>query len=257
MTVGGVHRLSQRLVNRYEAMTGVDELGVLETVRAVIPVWAIQALVADTIDKFVAAIADSIVTNVPARIAEEIGQSREDSLGCGRLEGMAGMVAMFVANMASQAKVVIVASDASNEFLFGQNRDTAVASARWLLFVGNRLLLIGKSTWNLLLLGLLGLDFGCDALCSAIDDAAVLNEALDHPVSASGAVNAVIYAGRAEIIIATVAYAAVEVLVLHRLVAVVAVDDPRSAHVARLRAECKARVVVGSCEVVEEAYRWR
>jgi hypothetical protein len=70
-------------------------------------------------------------------------------------------------------------------------------------------------------------------------------------------VNAVIYAGRAEIIIATVAYAAVEVLVLHRLVAVVAVDDPRSAHVARLRAERKARVVVGSCEVVEAAYCWR
>jgi hypothetical protein len=47
----------------------VDELGVLETVRAVIPVWAVQALVADTVDVLVAAIADSTVMNVHARTA--------------------------------------------------------------------------------------------------------------------------------------------------------------------------------------------
>jgi hypothetical protein len=231
----------------------VDELGVLETVGAVVPVWAVQALVADTVDELVAAIADGVVTNVPARIAEEIGQSREDSLGCRGRESMTGVVTMLVANMASQAKVIIVARDASNKLLLGENGDTAVAGASRLLFVCNRLFLIGKSSWNLLLLGLLGLDFGCDTLGSAVNNAAVLDEALDHPVPAAGAVNTVVYAGRAKIIIATITYTAMEVLVLHRLVAVVAVNDPGSAHIARLRTERKTRVVVGSCEVIEEA----
>ena len=56
-------------VKGHEAVMGVDELGVLETVRAVIPVWAVQALVADTVDVLVAAIADSAVMNVHARTA--------------------------------------------------------------------------------------------------------------------------------------------------------------------------------------------
>jgi hypothetical protein len=57
------------LVKGHEAVIGVDELGVLETVRAVIPVWAVQALVADTVDVLVAAIADSAVMDIPARTA--------------------------------------------------------------------------------------------------------------------------------------------------------------------------------------------
>jgi hypothetical protein len=252
VAVGGVHGLSQRLIDRYEAVTGVNELGVLETVRAVIPVWAIQALVADTVNELVAAIADSVVTNIPAGIAQEIRQSRKHSLGCGRLEGMARMVTMLIANMASQAKVVIITRDAGDELLLGEHGDTAVTGASGLLFVGNRLLLIGESSRNILLLGLLGLDFGCDALGSAVDDTAILDEALDHPVSASGAVNTVVDTSRAKVVIATIAYAAMEVLVLHGLVAVVAIDNPRGAYIARLGAERKTRVIVGSCKVVEE-----
>jgi hypothetical protein len=57
------------LVKGHEVVMRVDELGVLETVRAVIPVWAVQALVADTVDVLVAAIADSTVMNVHARTA--------------------------------------------------------------------------------------------------------------------------------------------------------------------------------------------
>jgi hypothetical protein len=196
--------------------------------------------VADTVDELVAAIADGVVTDVPARIAQEIRQGGQDSLGCGGLEGVTRVVTMLVANMACEAEVVVFARNTGNEFLFGEDLDAAVAGAGWLLLICDGLLLIGKGTWNLLLLGLLGLslNLGCDALGSAVDDAAVLDEALDHPVSASGAVDTVIYAGWAEIVIATIAYTAVEVLVLHGLVAVVAVYDPRSARVARLGAEC-------------------
>lgn len=241
VAVCAVQRLCQRLVDGNKAMTGVDELGVLETVRAVVPVWAVQALVADTVDELVTAIADGVVTDVPARVAQEIGQGRQDSLGRGGLEGVARVVTVLVANMASEAEVVVFARNAGNEFLLGEDLDAAVAGAGWLLLICDGLLLVGKGTWNLLLLGLLdlGLDLGCDALGGAVDDAAVLDETLDHPVAASGAVDAVVYAGRAEIVITTVAYTAVEVLVLHGLVAVVAVYDPRSAGVARLRAECE------------------
>ena len=158
-------------------------------------------------------------------------------------------------DMSSEAEVVVFARNAGGKLLLGEDLDAAVAGAGWLLLICDGLLLIGKGTWDLLLLGLLdlGLDLGCDALGGAVDDAAVLDEALDHPVAASGAVDAVVYAGRAEIVITTVAYTAVEVLVLHGLVAVVAVYHPRSAGVARLRAECETGVVVRSCEVVEEA----
>ena len=68
----------------------------------------------------------------------------------------------------------------------------------------------------------------------------------------SGTVNARIYASWAEIIVAVITDAAMEVLVLHGLVAVVAIDNPRGAYIARLGAERKTRVIVGSCKVVEE-----
>ena len=64
--------------------------------------------------------------------------------------------------------------------------------------------------------------------------------------------NTVVDTSRAKIVIATIAYAAMEVLVLHGLVAVVAIDNPRGAYIARLGAERKTRVIVGSCKVVEE-----
>lgn len=69
MAVGAVQRLSQRLVDGNEAVARVDELGVLETVRTVVPVWAVQALVADTVDELIAAVADRVVTDIPARVA--------------------------------------------------------------------------------------------------------------------------------------------------------------------------------------------
>jgi limonene-1,2-epoxide hydrolase len=226
MAVSAVQRLSQWLVDGNEAVAGVDELGVLEAVGAVVPVWTVQALVANTVYELIAAIADGVVTNVPARVAQEISEGGKNGLGRSRLEGMSRVVTVLVADMASEAKVVVFARNAGDKLLLREDLDAAVTGAGWLLFVCDGLLLIGEGTRNLLLLGLLGLDLGCDALGGAVDDAAVLDETLNHPVSASGAVNTVVYAGRAEIVIAAIAYAAVEVLVLHGLVAVVAVHDP-------------------------------
>ena len=66
VAVAGVERLGQRLVDGHEAMTGVDELGVLDALRAEVPVGAVQALVADAVDELVAAIADSRVADIAA-----------------------------------------------------------------------------------------------------------------------------------------------------------------------------------------------
>lgn len=100
MAVATVDGLGQRLVDGNKAVARVDEPGVLDTVGAIVPVWAVQALVANTIDELVTAIADSRVADIPARVAEEVGQSRKDSLRGGSLERMARMMAVLVANVA-------------------------------------------------------------------------------------------------------------------------------------------------------------
>jgi hypothetical protein len=76
-------------------------------------------------------------------------------------------------------------------------------------------------------------------------------------VALARAVDARVDAGRAEIVVATIAHAAVEVLVGHGLVAVVAVDHPGGARIAegkRLWAQRKLDVVGGLGQVGEEAY---
>lgn len=75
-------------------------------------------------------------------------------------------------------------------------------------------------------MSLLGFDFWRDALGGTIDDAAVLNGALHHPVAGTRAVNARIDTSGAKIVVATVTHAAMKVLVFHGVVAVVAVHNP-------------------------------
>jgi hypothetical protein len=47
----------------------------------------------------------------------------------------------------------------------------------------------------------------------------------------------------AKIVVATIADAAMVVLVLHGMIAVVAVHHPRGAHVVRLGAECEISII--------------
>lgn len=58
VAITAVERLSKRLIDRDEAVARMNELGILDAVGAIIPVWAVQALVTNTVDKLVAAIAD-------------------------------------------------------------------------------------------------------------------------------------------------------------------------------------------------------
>jgi len=45
----------------------MDEAGVDNATRAEVPVWAVEALVTNTVDIFVTSIADSVVARVSAR----------------------------------------------------------------------------------------------------------------------------------------------------------------------------------------------
>ena len=155
---------------------------------------------------------------------------------------MAGMVTMLVVDVTLQAEVIVVASDAGNKLVLWQNLDAAVAGASGLLGVDDGLLFVGECTWYFLLLGFLSLDLGlwCDALGSAVYNVAVLDKTLDHPVAGSRAMDAIINTLRAQVIVTPIAHAAVEMLIFHRLVAVVAVHDPCGAWVGRLGAEGQA-----------------
>jgi hypothetical protein len=254
VTVATVERLGQRLVDGHKAMAGVDELGVLDAVRAVVPVWAVQALVANAIDELVAAVADGRVADVPTSIAKEVSQGGEGVLFLDSLELMARVMAVLVADVAVHAQIVIVARLAGDKFILWEDFDAAIAGAGWVFVLCNRLLLIGEGSRDFLLF--LSVDLGPNALGGAVDNAAVLDKALDHPVAGSRAVNARINASRAEVVVAAIADAAVEVFVLHGMVAVVAVHDPGGLWAVRgkLRAECEIGVVGRICEVVEETW---
>ena len=97
------------------------------------------------------------------------------------------------------------------------------------------------------------LDLGRNALGSAVDNAAVLDKAFDHPVACTRAVNTCVNASRAKIIISTIANAAMEVLIFHRVVAVVAIYHPGGANIVRLGTEGKVSVVGRIREIVKEA----
>jgi hypothetical protein len=117
--------------------------------------------------------------------------------------------------------------------------NTAVASARRLFSLlllsnfDNRLLLLSKGAGHLLS----GFGLGANTLGGAVDDAAVLDEALDHPVARAGAVNAGVDARLAQVVVAVVADAAVVVLVFQGHVAVVSIHNPGGLGSVHLGAE--------------------
>lgn len=150
---------------------------------------------------------------------------------------MARVMAMLTSNVAQRAKVVVFAVNAGNEVGLREDLDARVAGPSGLLrLLGLRLLLShellsGKSTGHLLRLRLslnLGLFFslGSHPLGGAIGNLAILDETLDEPMTLARAVMARGNAVLAEIVIALVANAAVEMLVGHGLVANVAVNGP-------------------------------
>lgn len=60
--------VDNRLVDGNEAVAWVDELCVWNAGLAVVPVWAVEALVANTIDVLVTTITDGLVRNIASRL---------------------------------------------------------------------------------------------------------------------------------------------------------------------------------------------
>jgi len=98
------------------------------------------------------------------------------------------------------------------------------------------------------------LGFGWHPLGGAVDNIAILHEALDHPVAIAGAVYARIDTSGAKVVVSVITNAAVEVLILHGLVAIITVYHPSSAAgAAWLGAECKILIMRCASKGIEEA----
>jgi hypothetical protein len=231
----------------------MSRFSILDALGAEVPVRAVQAFVTHAIDKLLATITDGRVAHIPTSIAKEVGNRWENSFRGSCFEGMARVMAMLVAYVALHAEIVVLARGAGNELFLGQNPNAAIASAVRLLggeVNYNRLLLIHERTRH----PVIGLQLGLrgDTLSGAVDDIAVLYKSLDHPVANAGTMNASIDAGRAKIVVPMVANAAVEMLIVHRLVAVVAEDDPAALWIL-LGTEGQVGVVGSFGGAVEEA----
>ena len=110
----------KRLVDGNKSVPGVDEVGILEASSTEIPIRAVQALVANTVDILVTSIADGIVTNISARSKESLGNHVEVCLFNGWLECMLRMVTMLHADVASDTQIIVGTSGAGNEVLLSE-----------------------------------------------------------------------------------------------------------------------------------------
>lgn len=100
-------------------VAGVDEAGVDSTERAVVPVWAINALVANAVDILVTTIADGIVTLVAAGCEEGLSNEVEFCAHGSRGEGVLWIMAMPEGDVARNAEIVVFTGSAGNELVFG------------------------------------------------------------------------------------------------------------------------------------------
>lgn len=123
-----VHRLStsvgmnirERLIDGCKAVVGVDKGSVDNAFRAVIPIWAVQALVADTSNVLVAPITNSVVSLVATSSHLDGNVNRQLGTCNSRDKGMLGVVAMGILGEATLAEVEILASCAVEELSLGK-----------------------------------------------------------------------------------------------------------------------------------------
>jgi hypothetical protein len=201
-------------VDGYEAMASMDEASIDVAGWAEVPVWAIKALVTNTVDVLVASIANGIMSNVTARSEKCLSNDIEMSILNSWLECMLGVVAMLHTNVARNAEVVVRAWSASNEVLLSEFLNARVTST--------------SSNWDLQGLG--EVDLGTlrlrrHGLSGAVDDLSILYDTLDEPMIFALAENSVVNASLAEIKITILASAAVVMNIRDGLIAVVAINS--------------------------------
>jgi hypothetical protein len=243
---GGDVLVTDGFVQCCETVARVSVVGGLDTIGAIIPIWAYEALVAHAEDRLVTTVADCAVADVAACGKLGLARHWENSLGGGRLKAVCWVMAVVVLAHALDAEIVIVAAGAGHELVLWQDDHTAVACARCnarLLGDSLGLLRDDEGSRHILLSGPLnGLldkrgnqwDGVCLAwrhtLSLAGDHFTILDESLDEPVALSGAVLALAYTLLAQIVVTAVTDGTVEVDVVHCLVALVAVNRPGAAN---------------------------
>ena len=115
------NRLGEGFVNRHEAVARVNIFRTFDAFRAEVPVRAIQALMAYSVDELLATITDGGVAHIPASVAKEVCQCRKSCVRGRSLESVARVVTMLVANVAFHAEIVVVTGSAGNKFLLGHD----------------------------------------------------------------------------------------------------------------------------------------
>jgi hypothetical protein len=115
---GSRHRacvVGNRLVDGNEAVAWVDELGIWNAGLAVVPVWAVKALVTNAVDVLVTTIADGLVRDIASRVEKCLGEGWQGGAfhcGCKR---MLWVVAMLHLVVAWNAEIKVLTVNASNE----------------------------------------------------------------------------------------------------------------------------------------------
>lgn len=110
----------ERLVHWYESVARVDVTGINNAVRAVVPIRAVEALVADTVDVLITTITDGVVSHIASWGQQGLGDEVEISILNGGCESVLGMVTMLNRQMARNAKIVVLTRQAGDEVLLGQ-----------------------------------------------------------------------------------------------------------------------------------------
>lgn len=98
-------------------MAWVDVPGVDHAARAVVPVWAVEALVADALDVFVTAVTDGVVALVAARCKLSADFGGYGGTLDDRHEAVLGVVAMLIPCNADLAEIKVGTGSAVKELV--------------------------------------------------------------------------------------------------------------------------------------------
>jgi len=107
-------------INGYKAMAGVDETRIDNACRTIVPVWAIEALVTDTKDILVTAIADGMVARIAARLEKSLCKRIQGHVFNSRGKGMLWIVAMLKTHVTRNTEIKVITGSASDKAFLGK-----------------------------------------------------------------------------------------------------------------------------------------
>ena len=124
-----------------EAMSRVDKAGIYNTCRAVVPVRAVEALVADTKYVLVTAIANCMVACIAAWLKKSLGERIQGHVLHSSSKGMLWVVAMLEAYVTWNTKIKVITHSAGDKAFFGEFCKT------WLAWCFEREIVRCKTTY--------------------------------------------------------------------------------------------------------------